>query len=373
MKKRVGIVATLSSLCVFAGPRDAKATFDLLNKGAQLPAGEAQQIEEHLKVQPGDEELRIELLAYYSLGKKEDVAKAKALRAEQIYWMIVNDPADMIFEVPTGVHRLHCVGDELADREAFDHASQLWLDQTEKNPKNVTIMRHAVEALQFCAPQKAEQLLLKAKDSAALARLYAHAALGVTGLSYFDNDPASSDAALRGSAFAQKASQALETTKDKSMIVMGAITILREGAVLWADGKLDWDYTPLGNALLAKAKHAAPSDLTLVALPTQLPTRGERPPITIRVTPTTQKGNLLHKVTPVYPAEAKRARIQGVVEINALIGPDGKVVAANAESGPNELIPASLGAVRQWVYKPTLFNGKPCYVITSIEVDFEAF
>ena len=41
------------------------------------------------------------------------------------------------------------------------------------------------------------------------------------------------------------------------------------------------------------------------------------------------------------------------------------------ESGPRELIQASIDAVRQWTYEPTSLNGKPCYVLTRIDVNFE--
>jgi hypothetical protein len=53
-----------------------------------------------------------------------------------------------------------------------------------------------------------------------------------------------------------------------------------------------------------------------------------------------------------------------------LIGLDGKILYAHANSGPAELIPASVEAVRQWEYKPTLLNGKPCYVQTLIDVNY---
>lgn len=39
-------------------------------------------------------------------------------------------------------------------------------------------------------------------------------------------------------------------------------------------------------------------------------------------------------------------------------------------SGPPELVDASMDAVRQWEYQPTLLNGKPCYVITLIDVNY---
>ena len=34
------------------------------------------------------------------------------------------------------------------------------------------------------------------------------------------------------------------------------------------------------------------------------------------------------------------------------------------------LIPAAVDAVKQWVYRPTLLNGEPVDVITTISVNF---
>jgi protein TonB len=40
------------------------------------------------------------------------------------------------------------------------------------------------------------------------------------------------------------------------------------------------------------------------------------------------------------------------------------------ENGPPLLIRAALEAVRQWIYQPTLLNGEPVEVATSIDVTF---
>ena len=80
--------------------------------------------------------------------------------------------------------------------------------------------------------------------------------------------------------------------------------------------------------------------------------------------------NLVSKVIPVYPAEAKQARIQGMVSLQALIGKDGHVVELEMISGHPLLVPPSVEAVKQWVYKPTLLNGNPVEVITQIDVNY---
>ena len=78
--------------------------------------------------------------------------------------------------------------------------------------------------------------------------------------------------------------------------------------------------------------------------------------------------NLITHVNPVYPPEAKAAKIQGKVVLNAVIGVDGHVENLKVVSGPKELQQSSLDAVRQWVYKPYLLNGNPVEVTTNINV-----
>jgi periplasmic protein TonB len=90
----------------------------------------------------------------------------------------------------------------------------------------------------------------------------------------------------------------------------------------------------------------------------------------LRVGGNVQAAKLVRQPRPVYPMEAKAARIQGVVKLSALIGADGTVVHLEVMSGHPLLVPAALEAVRQWVYAPTLFNGNPAIVQTQIDVNF---
>jgi TonB family protein len=78
--------------------------------------------------------------------------------------------------------------------------------------------------------------------------------------------------------------------------------------------------------------------------------------------------NILTKAVPVYPPAAKKARIQGKVAIDAVIGTDGNVENLRVLSGPPELQQSALDAVRQWTYKPYLLNGDPIEVETTVNV-----
>jgi TonB family protein len=79
---------------------------------------------------------------------------------------------------------------------------------------------------------------------------------------------------------------------------------------------------------------------------------------------------LLSKVAPVYPVDAKKARIQGTVKLQAIVGKTGEIENLKVLSGPDELQKSSLDAVRKWTYKPFLLNGDPVEVKTTINVTY---
>jgi hypothetical protein len=84
------------------------------------------------------------------------------------------------------------------------------------------------------------------------------------------------------------------------------------------------------------------------------------------------EANLIRKVDPVYPATAVPARISGVVEFTALIGENGQIQNLELVRGHPLFVNAAREAVLQYVYRPTLLNGNPVPVVTSIMVPFES-
>ena len=64
-------------------------------------------------------------------------------------------------------------------------------------------------------------------------------------------------------------------------------------------------------------------------------------------------------VRPVWPEEAQRARVQGIVIVEFTVGVDGAVADARILRGIPLLDQAALDCVRQWRYQPTLLNGRP--------------
>lgn len=78
----------------------------------------------------------------------------------------------------------------------------------------------------------------------------------------------------------------------------------------------------------------------------------------------------IRNVDPIYPAEAQAARVQGVVILETTIGTDGKVTNARVVRSIPMLDQATLDAVMQWEYTPTVLNGVAVPVIVTVTVNF---
>ena len=81
-------------------------------------------------------------------------------------------------------------------------------------------------------------------------------------------------------------------------------------------------------------------------------------------------GELIKKVNPNYPADLRRAHIEGTIVMCAKIGKDGKIQKLRAVSGPPELVPSAMEAAKQWLYKPYKKNKEPIDVDSEIRMDF---
>ena len=90
----------------------------------------------------------------------------------------------------------------------------------------------------------------------------------------------------------------------------------------------------------------------------------------IRVGGNVQQANLLRQVQPIYPPIAKTAHISGTVVLHAIISKDGTIEQLEYISGPPLLMKNAMDAVRQWRYRPTMLNGEPVEVDTTVSVVF---
>jgi TonB family protein len=83
-----------------------------------------------------------------------------------------------------------------------------------------------------------------------------------------------------------------------------------------------------------------------------------------------QQAQLVSRRNPEYPPIAKQAGAHGEVVLTAVIGVDGKVKDVKVVSGHPLLRNAAVAAVKQWVYSPTILNGKPVESESRIVLNF---
>jgi TonB family protein len=83
------------------------------------------------------------------------------------------------------------------------------------------------------------------------------------------------------------------------------------------------------------------------------------------------QGLLYKKISPVYPPNALRLRIEGTVELMATISKSGDITQVKVVSGDSQLSKAAADAVKQWKYKPYLLNGEPVEIQTQVTIKFK--
>jgi protein TonB len=93
-------------------------------------------------------------------------------------------------------------------------------------------------------------------------------------------------------------------------------------------------------------------------------------PIRVPVGGDVRMAETIYRPEPSYPPLARQARVSGTVQLEGVIGTDGRLKELRVVSGHPLLARAALEAVSQWIYKPTLLNGRPVEVIAPITVTF---
>ena len=80
---------------------------------------------------------------------------------------------------------------------------------------------------------------------------------------------------------------------------------------------------------------------------------------------------IVHRVEPVYPAEARKQNLQGIIAGDIVVGRDGSVMSMHAMNGPDVLARAAMDALRWWKFEPYRVNGEPAAVETTLAVEFK--
>jgi TonB family protein len=95
------------------------------------------------------------------------------------------------------------------------------------------------------------------------------------------------------------------------------------------------------------------------------------PALSVPVSTGVTGGQLVHRVPPVYPAQARLLRLEGTVIVSATVMEDGTVRDVKVVQGAPVLAQSAVNAVKYWRYKPYELDGKPVKNDVVITVDFK--
>lgn len=82
-------------------------------------------------------------------------------------------------------------------------------------------------------------------------------------------------------------------------------------------------------------------------------------------------GQLVHRVPPAYPAQARVLRLEGTVILAAMVMEDGTVRDVKVVEGSPVFAQSAVDAVKHWRYKPYELDGKPVKIETRITINFK--
>lgn len=101
------------------------------------------------------------------------------------------------------------------------------------------------------------------------------------------------------------------------------------------------------------------------------PTPAPTPTKPQKISSGVMEASLIHRIEPPYPPIARIAHVQGDVTFQAFISKQGMIENLRPIGAVHPiLLQAALDAVKQWRYRPTLLNGEPIEVETTITIRF---
>jgi len=115
--------------------------------------------------------------------------------------------------------------------------------------------------------------------------------------------------------------------------------------------------------IAATSSLAMTSQLSVLVSPEPDPTVAHRP---ARL----EAGDLVSFGWPSYPRPDGRYRLAETIRVRATIGQLGQVQEVKFLSGSASLLPATMRAIRQWRYRPTLLDNRPVQAEQDVTIEF---
>lgn len=137
-------------------------------------------------------------------------------------------------------------------------------------------------------------------------------------------------------------------------------------AAIAEPGRRDAKDEQARGAAVAQPAAAKPATVAKEGLAYQAP--GEETPL--RICCNIKAPEVIERVEIIYPEKAKKAQIQGVVIVEAVIDRNGNVKSVKVlKPLPMGLDEAAVTAIKQWKFKPATLDGKPVEVFFNIAVN----
>lgn len=334
---------------------------EALKKGYGLTDAQAQDLEAELPDKSQPDGPRTVLLAYYATKGAQNAEKALTERAKLLTWLVEHNPQNSVLGSPLAV--VNSAGGALADADTNEKLSKLWTDAMTLNPDDEAIRVHALNFLQVSHPTAALKVLAGLPRWGGTAswagQIYALSAVGVTALNPDTGKPIAASNTGDTSALA-----ALLKATDTRMVLAGLSTVIWAGRSLGAEHQLPAGFKPHCEELLQHAKQLYPQTTQSCDIDSDV--AADRTPNGANVVP----AELVNKIQPRYPWEAKQDRVTGTVTFRALVDSSGDIEELGLMSGPLPLYGAAYDAVKRWRYRPTTVNGKAVSFVTSMVINF---
>jgi TonB family protein len=309
------------------------------------PLTRVSELETKVQNNPEDLDSRTSLLKYYSL------AQSPENYTRHVMWLIENHPDYLAIDE---YGQLLPQGGPLNTPSEYEQAKAAWETQLARPHNAGLVLLNAANFLKSSDPRRAVQLLEEARKLDTDKPLYVGAEADI-----YQN------AVVRyvaGDLDADPLRSRLMNSSDAELLGLTGATL---AGVYSPAGIKD-----LGLELLERAISLDPSNSKWKAVLESAKKPNSIPRRVFRIGGKVAEANLIEKVAPQYPAPAKQARVQGVVEFTMLIGEDGLVKNLQLVRGHPLLVEAARDAVIQWKYRPTFLNGNPVSVMTDVVISF---
>lgn len=228
----LGVLLLQSQITIYRSPEQ------LMQQGATISLGSAQELETQLESNPEDLSARAKLLGfYYYQWMRPGEDQAKAARRRHILWLIEHHPESPVTGL--GEATIDENGTSMADPEGYQQARKLWLAVLDSGNSNAAVFGNLAKFFQITDKDVAEKALLKAKALQPqnrewdwrLGYVYGLGVLGVDAMG-LNGQPTSVDLYAQKGPFAERARKALAESKSGTMLEVAASILWRYGTIL---------------------------------------------------------------------------------------------------------------------------------------------